>query len=295
MADATVSTDPDTVVGGPPRAGGQPEPLLRPHPVGRRASRPAPSRGRTGSWPPPAARASTWSAPCATWAAAARSSACCPTRAATSSLRCWPARGSRLVGRARRPAASAAPPSSSRTRGRATVLNEPGPTVGADRAGGRCSTRSSEARRRRSHERIVACSGSLPPGLPDDTYGRVVGDRATPRRRRASSTAPAPRWPASLPSGPDLVTPNLAEAEGLITGTHPRAVPRRGRPGGRSRDRRSPPPTACASAARGERWSPPASTARPTSTSDGASTGSTPRQRRWPTPSAPATPSWLAC
>lgn len=99
--------------------------------------------------------------------------------------------------------------------GRVTVLNEPGPqlapedwhryesAVAAELAAGR-------------HESLV-CSGSLPPGAPDDAYGRLVavGHRAGVRVIvDAGRTALA----AALSAGPDVVTPNLAEAAGVLAG-----------------------------------------------------------------------------
>ena len=64
----------------------------------------------------------------------------------------------------------------------------------------------------------MACSGSLPPGLPDDTYGRVV---EIVRRGGGTVVVDGARaaLAASLPFGPDVVTPNLAEARGMIEGT----------------------------------------------------------------------------
>lgn len=94
--------------------------------------------------------------------------------------------------------------------GRVTVLNEPGPDVDAD--DWQRLERTVEAASRDGDERILVCAGSLPPGSPPDGYGRltrlahaagieVVVDAA--RRMLA----------AALPANPDLVTPNLAEAE----------------------------------------------------------------------------------
>ncbi len=100
--------------------------------------------------------------------------------------------------------------------GRATVFNEPGPTVGA---------REQSALLERVEQAVsaepgtvVACSGSLPPGLPDDTYGRVTeivqrhGGTVVVDGARAALAA-------ALPYGPDVVTPNLAEAQGMLAGT----------------------------------------------------------------------------
>jgi 1-phosphofructokinase family hexose kinase len=97
--------------------------------------------------------------------------------------------------------------------GRATVLNEPGPQlsagdwaryerlVGAQLATGRYRT--------------LVCDGSLPPGAPDDAYGRLtaIGHRAGVRVVVDAARA---ALAAALPFGPDVVTPNLAEAEGLL-------------------------------------------------------------------------------
>jgi 1-phosphofructokinase len=105
--------------------------------------------------------------------------------------------------------------------GRVTVLNEPGPeltagdwaryeeVVAAELAGGR--------------HRSLVCSGSLPPGAPDDAYARLVhiGHRAGARVVvDAARTALA----AALAGGPDAVTPNLAEADGVLNGHTDEAV-----------------------------------------------------------------------
>jgi 1-phosphofructokinase family hexose kinase len=100
--------------------------------------------------------------------------------------------------------------------GRATVFNEPGPTVGASEQAALLDRL--EQAVSAEPGTVVACSGSLPPGLPDDTYGRVVeivqrhGGVAVVDGARAALAA-------SLSYGPDVVTPNLAEARGMIAGT----------------------------------------------------------------------------
>lgn len=63
----------------------------------------------------------------------------------------------------------------------------------------------------------VACSGSLPPGIPLDTYGRVV-DAAHARSLPAFVDAAPAVLDATLPHEPDLVSPNLGEAESLLHG-----------------------------------------------------------------------------
>ncbi len=98
--------------------------------------------------------------------------------------------------------------------GRATVLNEPGPELDpAVRDRLVASVRTELA----SGHRGLACAGSLPPGLPVDTYSGLV---TTARAQGVVSVVDAARevLAATLPAGPDLVTPNLAEAEGLVTG-----------------------------------------------------------------------------
>ena len=63
----------------------------------------------------------------------------------------------------------------------------------------------------------LVCSGSLPPGLPVEAYGLLV---ETARRHGAATIVDAAREAllGSLPFEPDLVTPNLAEAEGIVSG-----------------------------------------------------------------------------
>jgi 1-phosphofructokinase family hexose kinase len=95
--------------------------------------------------------------------------------------------------------------------GRASVLNENGPLASEAEAEALCA---------RAAELVVpgsvlACSGSLPPGLPDDTYGRLA---AVAREHGATSVVDGARAAllAALPFGPDLVTPNLHEAESVV-------------------------------------------------------------------------------
>jgi 1-phosphofructokinase family hexose kinase len=105
--------------------------------------------------------------------------------------------------------------------GRVTVLNEPGPeltlgdwaryegVIAAELAGG-------------LHQTLV-CSGSLPPGAPDDAYARLVhiGHRAGVRVVVDAARA---ALAATLAVGPDAVTPNLAEADGVLNGHTDEAV-----------------------------------------------------------------------
>lgn len=97
--------------------------------------------------------------------------------------------------------------------GRATVLNEPGPTLGAAELDALLQHVDASA----GSERVVVCSGSLPPGLPDDAYGRVV-DAARARGSLVVVDGARAALAAALPHRPDAVCPNLHEAEGLTTG-----------------------------------------------------------------------------
>ncbi len=63
----------------------------------------------------------------------------------------------------------------------------------------------------------VACSGSLPPGIPETTYADVV-DAAHEHGIEAYVDAAPPVLAATLSSGPDLVSPNVGEAEALLHG-----------------------------------------------------------------------------
>jgi 1-phosphofructokinase len=97
--------------------------------------------------------------------------------------------------------------------GRATVINEPGPPLDDE------DWMAFEAAVGAALDEhgVLVCSGSLPPEAPDDGYGRLV-------RRAHASACPAvvdangPALRAALANGADVVTPNLAEAEGLIHG-----------------------------------------------------------------------------
>lgn len=103
--------------------------------------------------------------------------------------------------------------------GRVTVLNEPGPTV---------TERSWEAYERAveanlSGHGFLVCIGSLPPGSPPDACARLVR-AARARDVRALVDATGRQLAAALEAGPDLATPNLAEAEGILLGTETQPV-----------------------------------------------------------------------
>lgn len=94
---------------------------------------------------------------------------------------------------------------------RTTVLNEPGPPLSA-----RDRERLLAAFRKEvGDQRVAVASGSLPPGAPVDTYGEVV---RLARAGGAITVIDAARdaLRGCLPAGPDVVTPNLAEAEAAL-------------------------------------------------------------------------------
>ena len=92
--------------------------------------------------------------------------------------------------------------------GRATVLNEPGPAL----AEGDWEALEAAVERALGDHRVLVCSGSLPPGSPDDGYARLA------RGRFAVVDAGGAVLGAALEAAPAVVTPNLAEAEGLLHG-----------------------------------------------------------------------------
>lgn len=94
--------------------------------------------------------------------------------------------------------------------GRVTVLNEPGPDVGP-RDWARLEAAVQAALADGTHRTLV-CSGSLPPGTPDDAYGRLT-DLARAAGATSVVDASSAVLRATAPHHPDLVTPNLAEAE----------------------------------------------------------------------------------
>ncbi|HET8757758.1 MAG TPA: PfkB family carbohydrate kinase [Solirubrobacteraceae bacterium] len=103
--------------------------------------------------------------------------------------------------------------------GRATVLNEPGPPLAHED----WMAYEAAVGAALDEHGVLVCSGSLPPEAPDDGYGRLV-------RRAHASAVPAvvdangPALRAALGNAVDVVTPNLAEAEGLLHGRADEAV-----------------------------------------------------------------------
>ena len=103
--------------------------------------------------------------------------------------------------------------------GRATVLNEPGPEIDDDDW---IAFEAAVGADVHMH-RVLVCSGSVPPGSPDDGYARLVA-RAHRDGVPAIVDATGPILGAALEAEPDLVTPNLGEAEGLLHGRVDEAV-----------------------------------------------------------------------
>lgn len=102
---------------------------------------------------------------------------------------------------------------------RITVLNEPGPPLSAGDRDRLLAAFGEEL----SGQRVATASGSLPPGAPDDTYGEVV---VLARAQGALTVIDAARdaLRACLPFEPDVVTPNLGEAEAALHGVSDEAV-----------------------------------------------------------------------
>jgi 1-phosphofructokinase family hexose kinase len=98
---------------------------------------------------------------------------------------------------------------------RITVLNEPGPQLSASDRAALLDAFEAEA----VGHRIAVASGSLPPGPhAAGLYAEVVR-RAHARGLRIVLDAARGDLEAALPAGPDVVTPNLAEALALLTGS----------------------------------------------------------------------------
>jgi 1-phosphofructokinase len=97
--------------------------------------------------------------------------------------------------------------------GRVTVFNEPGPPL----APGDWERFEDAVARALQGSTVLACSGSLPPKAPVDAYARLV-TLAHERDVRAIVDVGGEQLAAAVAGGADVVTPNLAEAEGLLHG-----------------------------------------------------------------------------
>ena len=103
--------------------------------------------------------------------------------------------------------------------GRATVLNEPGPEL-AENEWLAYEAKAGEAL---GEHAVVACGGSLPPGAPDGAYARIVA-MARERGRPSVVDAGGQVLLRALDEAPDIVCPNLAEAEAVLFGATNEAV-----------------------------------------------------------------------
>jgi 1-phosphofructokinase family hexose kinase len=103
--------------------------------------------------------------------------------------------------------------------GRATVLNEPGPAL----SHGDWEAYEAAIDAELAAHGVLVCSGSLPPGAPPDGYARLTRLAHDAGRISVVDANPADLR-AALGAGPDVVTPNLAEAEGLLHGHADEAV-----------------------------------------------------------------------
>jgi len=95
--------------------------------------------------------------------------------------------------------------------GRTTVINEPGPALGPEDW---AAYEGALAVALEAHG-VLVCSGSVPPAAPRDAYGRLT-TLARAAGRRALVDAAGETLAAALPARPDVITPNLAEAEGVL-------------------------------------------------------------------------------
>lgn len=97
------------------------------------------------------------------------------------------------------------------TSGEATSLLGPGPTVAPDHL----ATLSGLLEFWLQACRVLVLAGSLPPGVPDDTYAAFI---RLARSRGVKTVLDAEGDPFRLGVGakPDLIKPNVSEAEGLL-------------------------------------------------------------------------------
>jgi 1-phosphofructokinase family hexose kinase len=121
--------------------------------------------------------------------------------------------------------------------GRVTVFNEPGPSLAPGEwelfEGVVADALRAEAAAD-GQQRVLACSGSLPPGAPADAYARLVV-LAHERGAVAVVDVGGDQLAAAVAAGADVVTPNLAEAEGLLHGRADETVEAGGAAGVRER------------------------------------------------------------
>jgi 1-phosphofructokinase family hexose kinase len=97
--------------------------------------------------------------------------------------------------------------------GRVTVMNEPVPPVGPED----WERYEAAVAAQLGGHGVLVCSGSIPPGTPPSAYGRLT-ELASRIGTPTIVDVAGPALDAALRSGPALVCPNLAEAEGLLHG-----------------------------------------------------------------------------
>lgn len=99
--------------------------------------------------------------------------------------------------------------------GRVTVINEPGPVLDAATWDAYLAV----VARLLDSTAVLVCTGSLPPGAPEDAYGQLT---TAARSRGVAVLIDAARAALAgcLAAGPDLVSPNLAEAEAALARDH---------------------------------------------------------------------------
>jgi 1-phosphofructokinase family hexose kinase len=119
--------------------------------------------------------------------------------------------------------------------GRVSVFNEPGPQLGPRYWEAYVEAIAGELPRHRA----LVCSGSVPPGIAEDAYARLISEAAS-RSLLTVVDASGPLLSRALDAGPDIVTPNLSEAEALLGGgprseVEPRAADARERALGAAR------------------------------------------------------------
>jgi 1-phosphofructokinase family hexose kinase len=95
--------------------------------------------------------------------------------------------------------------------GRTTVLNEPGPEIAAAEWEAYEGAVAAELPR----HGVLACSGSVPPGSPDDAYARLAA-LAAEAGRPCVVDAGGVTLARALEAGPDVVCPNVLEAEEVV-------------------------------------------------------------------------------
>ena len=103
--------------------------------------------------------------------------------------------------------------------GRVTVFNEPGPRID-DGDWARYAAAVADAL---AGHRVLACSGSAPPGTPPGAYAELAA-LARSRGVVAIVDATGPLLAEAVAGGAELVTPNLGEAESLLHGRADEAV-----------------------------------------------------------------------